>query len=219
MRERVVAVMRPQNFRREDVGRMLDGPIVCCLALPGARFQRTVCRITSRRPRPRRTASRHIVHGGTVADHGGYAWVSSADGIHSNGEGVAGPDRIWVQPPGTPAIGLALLDAYHATGDQIHLQAAQAAGHALVQGQLRSGGWGYSIEFEPPLRKSIPYRVEPQGGREKIAPTPAPGGWDVWRERKFKTNQTLIDDDTTPAAIRFLARLGPNASIQRRCGP
>ncbi|MCG8650964.1 MAG: pectate lyase [Pirellulales bacterium] len=142
-----------------------------------------------------------------VADHGGYAWVSSADGRYSHGEGVAGPNRVWVQPPGTPAIGLAFLQAYQASGDDIHLQAAQAAGQALIDGQLRSGGWGYSIEFDPQQRRAIPYRVGPLGGRDKIAKTPKPGGWDVWRKRRFKTNQTLIDDDTTPAAIRFLIKL------------
>ncbi len=142
-----------------------------------------------------------------ISVHGGYAWTSSADGHYSNGEGVAGPNRIWVQPPGTPAVGMAFLNAHGATGDASHLKAAQAAAEALIQGQLRSGGWGYSIEFDPAARAKIPYRVEPQGAKEKIATTPKPGGWDVWRQRKYKTNKTLIDDDTTPAAIRFLARL------------
>lgn len=144
---------------------------------------------------------------GTIADHGGYAWVSSVDGQHSNGEGVAGPDRVWVQPPGTPAVALAFLDAYSATGDEVHLKAAEAAADALISGQLRSGGWGYSIEFDPAIRTTIPYRVEPQGSRDRIAPAPDPGGWEIWRKREFKTNMTLIDDDTTPAAIRFLMRL------------
>ena len=142
-----------------------------------------------------------------VADHGGFAWVSSADGVHSNGEGLCGPDRVWVQPPGSPAVGLAFLTAYAATKDPIHLKAAQGVGEALIQGQLRSGGWGYGIEFDPEARKSIPYRVGPNGGPEKIAATPNPGGWDVWRSRKHQTNKTLIDDDTTPAAIRFMVSL------------
>lgn len=142
-----------------------------------------------------------------IADHGGYAYVSSADGVHSNGEGVAGPDRIWVQPPGTPAVGMAMLRAYRATGDKIHLKAALDAGKALVKGQLRSGGWYYSITFDPKLRAKIPYRAGPLGDTDKIIKTPAPGGWAVWRTNKNKNNKTLIDDDTTPAAIRFLAEL------------
>ena len=142
-----------------------------------------------------------------IADHGGYAYVSSADGRYSNGEGVAGPNRVWVQPPGTPAVAMAMLKAYRATGDRVHLAAAQDAGQALVQGQLRSGGWYYSIEFDPKLRARIPYRVGPNGGVDKIIKTKPPGGWQAWRTSKHKTNKTLIDDDTTPAAIRFLAEL------------
>ena len=142
-----------------------------------------------------------------VADHGGYAWVSSADGKHSHGEGVAGPHRVWVQPPGTPAVGIAFLRAHEVTKDQVHLDAALEVADALILGQLRSGGWGYSIEFAADERKKIPYRVCPKGGREHIPVDQWPGGWDIWRKRQFKTNKTLIDDDTTPAAIRFLARL------------
>ncbi|EMI19384.1 polysaccharide lyase family protein 10 [Rhodopirellula maiorica SM1] len=148
-----------------------------------------------------------------IADHGGYAWVSSVDGRFSHGEGVAGADRVWVQPPGTPAVGLAFLAAYHATGDAIHLDAAKAVGGALVQGQLQSGGWGYSIEFDPKLRARLPYRVLLKQSGASLsktfteAPTPYPGGWDVWSRRQFKSNMTLIDDDTTPCAIRFLCEL------------
>ena len=109
-----------------------------------------------------------------IAVHGGYACTSSADGSYSNGEGVAGPQRVWVQPPGTPAVGFALLDAYTATGDDTHLKAARAVGDALIAGQLRSGGWGYSIEFDPAARANIPYRVEASGSREKIAPSEIP---------------------------------------------
>ena len=143
----------------------------------------------------------------TVAKHGGYAWVSSPDGRLSHGEGVAGKDRVWVQPPGTPAVGTAFLAAYRATGDTIHLDAARAAGEALLQGQLRSGGWGYSIEFDPKQREEIPYRTSPGGRRADIPHTPDPGGWAIWRQRRYRTNRTLIDDDTTPAAIRFLIQL------------
>tara|TARA_R110002073_G_scaffold65408_17_gene163417 strand:+ start:8009 stop:9526 length:1518 start_codon:yes stop_codon:yes gene_type:complete len=148
-----------------------------------------------------------------IADHGGYAWVSSVDGRYSHGEGVAGANRVWVQPPGTPAVGLAFLAAYRATGDAIHLDAAKAVGDALIQGQLQSGGWGYSIEFDPALRARLPYRVllnrsgDSLSGAFTTASTPYPGGWEVWRNRQFKTNMTLIDDDTTPCAIRFLCDL------------
>jgi hypothetical protein len=38
----------------------------------------------------------------------------SEDLRHRQGEGVAGPSEIWVQPPGTPTVGLAFLAAYEA---------------------------------------------------------------------------------------------------------
>ena len=142
-----------------------------------------------------------------VADHGGYAWTSSADGRYSNGEGIAGKDRVWVQPPGTPAVGEAFLDAFESTGDTTHLTAARSVAAALLAGQLRSGGWYYSIEFAAEERAKIPYRSGPNGRRDRIVPTPQPGGWEIWRKRKVKRNQTILDDDTTPAAIRFLIRL------------
>ena len=157
--------------------------------------------------------ARHALQLGTkfmverIADHGGYAWVSSADGEHSHGEGVAGPNRVWVQPPGTPAVGMAFLLAHQATGDAIHLKAARKVGEALIQGQLRSGGWGYSIEFDEKARAKIPYRVGPMGGKDNIPKHKWPGGWDVWRTRNHKTNKTMVDDDTTASAIRFLASL------------
>lgn len=138
-----------------------------------------------------------------VADHGGYAWVSSSDGKFREGEGICGPGTIWVQPPGTPAVGMAFLDAHDATGDAVHLTAAEAVADALVKGQLRSGGWNYRIEFDSKKRREFSYR----DGGEETAKTPSPGGWDVWKLRQHKGNMTTLDDDTTPAALRFLMRI------------
>jgi hypothetical protein len=115
-----------------------------------------------------------------IADHGGYGWISSVDGTFREGEGVCGPGTIWVQPPGTPAVGMAFLDAHDATGDDIHLKAATDCAMALVKGQLGSGGWNYRIEFDPAKRKEFMYR---DGGIE-TPKTPFPGGWDVWRKRQ-----------------------------------
>ncbi|HEX7901889.1 MAG TPA: pectate lyase [Planctomycetota bacterium] len=89
------------------------------------------------------------------AKHGGYVWFHSADGLQRFGEGRAAPEQIWVQPPGTPAVGLAFLRAYEAVPEPRLLQAAVDAGRALVRGRLKSGGWTYSIDFDP---KSKPPR-------------------------------------------------------------
>ena len=125
--------------------------------------------------------------------HGGYVWRVSRDLKLSEGEAETGLDTIWVQPPGTPAVGLVLLDAYETTGDQYYLDAATEAAHALVRGQMQSGGWYYSIHFDPEERKKWGYR-----DNSSFRPS---------RRKKNKTNVTTLDDDTTPAAVRFLARI------------
>jgi len=121
-----------------------------------------------------------------VGVHGGYLWRYSDDLSKREGEGEASAMTAWVQPPGTPTVGLAYLRAFEAVGDNGYLEAARETAYALVRGQLRSGGWTYRIEFEPTERKRYAYRKE--GGREK------------------SRNVTTLDDDTSQAALRFLMR-------------
>ena len=143
-----------------------------------------------------------------VATHGGYVWLYSSDLKYRQGEGLAYDQRIWVQPPGTPAVGLAFLDAYEATGDPLCLKAAREAAHALVQGQLHSGGWHYSITFDPQKRTGYHYRVPPTKGKPDVRIDPdEPGGWAVWRRRRYKSNITVLDDNTTQSALRLLIRV------------
>ena len=84
-----------------------------------------------------------------VASHGGYVYYYSVDLKQRWGEGVATRNQIWVQPPGTPTVGMAYLKAFEATGDQFYLDAATKAAEALVYGQLRSGGWTNCVDFNP----------------------------------------------------------------------
>ena len=146
-----------------------------------------------------------------VAVHGGYVWQTSGDLSLRAGEGRAGKTLIWVQPPGTPTVGEAFLDAYDATSDRLHLDAARDAGHALVLGQRHSGGWFYSVEFDPRRRAAISYRCDVDWRR-----TPSPSstrdrrsgdGWEAWKRRRYRGNLTILDDDTTQSALRFLMRL------------
>ncbi|MEP0843746.1 MAG: polysaccharide lyase [Phycisphaerae bacterium] len=118
-----------------------------------------------------------------VAVEGGYLWQYSADLSRREGEEKAPRTRVWVQPPGTPSVGMAFLAAYAATQDRYYLEAVKDTAHCLVRGQLHSGGWGYSIDFDEAARKAAAYR---EGG--------APAGRDV----------TTLDDDTTQSAVRFL---------------
>src|SRR5687767_7207972 len=84
-----------------------------------------------------------------VARHGGYVYYTSEDLQQRWGEGVASPDQIFVQPPGTPTVGMAYLQAFKATGDRFYLDAAVETGKALIHGQLTSGGWTQTVDFNP----------------------------------------------------------------------
>ncbi|QDV37965.1 hypothetical protein [Tautonia plasticadhaerens] len=126
-----------------------------------------------------------------VSAHGGYVWRYSSDLTDRRGEAVVGPSTAWVQPPGTPTVGEAMLDAALATGDPDLLDAARDAGEALCRGQMRSGGWAYSIAFDPAERLDYAYRDNPPGAKGSK------------RDRRF----TTLDDDTTQASVRFLVRL------------
>ena len=118
-----------------------------------------------------------------VAVHGGYVYHYTLDLRQRWGEGLATADQVWVQPPGTPTVGTALLRAYAATHEQLYLDAARAAGEALLYGQLASGGWTNVIDFDPSGPRVAQYR----NGRG--------------------SNNSTLDDGISQAAIRFLAQL------------
>lgn len=117
-----------------------------------------------------------------VASHGGYVYFYSLDLKQRWGEGIATKDQIWVQPPGTPTVGLAFLRAFQATGDQFYLDAATAAAEALVYGQVKSGGWTNCIDFDPRGSRVSQYRNGRGRGR----------------------NTSSLDDGQTESAIRCL---------------
>lgn len=126
-----------------------------------------------------------------VSASGGYLWQYSDDLTEREGERQATATQIWVQPPGTPSVGDALLEAYLVSGEPYLLNAARNAGHALASGQLVSGGWDYVIEFDPKKRSAWAYRND-QPSDQKSSRT---------------KNVTTLDDDTTQAALRFLMKL------------
>ncbi len=123
----------------------------------------------------------------SVATRGGYLWQYSGDLSLREGEGIVQTQTVWVQPPGTPTLGLAFVRLYEATGDEQFLNAAIGAAEALRAGQLRSGGWQDRVEFDADQRHGFAYRSEP--------------------ERKKAKDQSTLDDDKTQSSIRFLARL------------
>ncbi len=122
-----------------------------------------------------------------VSTEGGYLWRYSEDLSRREGEGTATDTMVWVQPPGTPSVGMVYLKAYEATGDLYYLDAARDVAYALVKGQLRSGGWDYRIEFDPERRQRYAYRTEPR--------------------KEGARNVSTLDDDNTQSAVRLLMRV------------
>lgn len=119
-----------------------------------------------------------------VAVHGGYVYDVTVDLKHRRGEGVATSTEVWVQPPGTPTVGIAFLRAYEATGDRIHLDAAIECAKALLHGQLESGCWTDRVDFDPAGKNAGRYRH----GKGK----------------KNGRNYSTLDDDKSQAALRLL---------------
>ena len=130
-----------------------------------------------------------------VAIEGGYVYRYSADLSQREGEERTGPATVWIEPPGTPAVGMAYLEAYRRTREPSLLAAAKDTAMCLVRGQLHSGGWSNSIDFDPVLRRQQAYRVDgPLAAKAK--------------------NVSTLDDNKSQSAIRFLASLDQLLNFQ-----
>ena len=90
-----------------------------------------------------------------VAVQGSYGWRYSADLAYRRGEDLMTPSQGWVQPPGTPAIGLALLQAHAATGDRAFLEGAAEAARALAKTQLEFGRLARHDRVRPRAAQSL----------------------------------------------------------------
>ena len=126
-----------------------------------------------------------------VSTRGGYLYAYSEDLSIRQGEDAATKYQIWVEPPGTPAVGEAMLTAYQKTGEPVALEAAKKAAYALVAGQLQSGGWASLIDFEEPLK----YQYRKSG---------------ITRGR----NRTTFDDNKSQSALRFLMLIDQELNFQ-----
>ncbi len=121
-----------------------------------------------------------------VSPSGAYHFAYTQDLSYGRSEASDSPTRPEVQREGTPSVGDAFLRAWDATGDRYYLEAARRVAHAYVAGQLCSGGWDYSIEFDPAKKKQFAYRADSNCGGSGV---------------------TNLDDNVTQSAIRFLMRV------------
>jgi hypothetical protein len=119
-----------------------------------------------------------------VASHGGYVYYYALDLKDRWGEGKADADTLFVEPPGTPTVGMAYLRAFAVTGDPFYRDAARDTAGALLYGQLQSGGWAQTIHFGS-ARRVGKYR----NGKG--------GSW----------NASSLDDGQTQAALTMLIRM------------
>lgn len=119
-----------------------------------------------------------------VCVRGGYVYHYTLDLKTRWGEGLAGEYAVWVQPPGTPTVGMAMLSAYEATGDPFYLDCARRAAEAMAYGQLRSGGWTNQVDLAN-FHTGQPY----QGGRRQ------------------RDGNSSLDDGQTQSALQLVMRV------------
>lgn len=125
---------------------------------------------------------------------GGFVWSYLPDYSRSWGELEAKRTMAWIQPPGTPAVGHLMLDAYHATKDEYYYESAKKIANALIWGQLPCGGWNYVFDF---------------AGEESLKNWYATVGKNAWRLEEFQHyyGNATFDDEGTMQAGKFLLRL------------
>jgi PelA/Pel-15E family pectate lyase len=129
-----------------------------------------------------------------VSTNGGYLWNYTEDFSRRWGELEAYKTQIWIQDPGTPAMGTIFLDAYHATGDEYYYQSAEKVAQALIWGQHPSGGWNYFVDFAGDRSMKEWYR------------TIGKNAWGFEEFYHYYGNATF-DDQTTKKAAEFLLRI------------
>ncbi len=127
-----------------------------------------------------------------LAREGGYASSWDKDGKMGEVEHGKSPTIISVQPHGTTTMGLSILKAYQATGDEVFLKAAQDAAHALLKCQLATGGWPADFDFAPDKANVYHLMSHVEAGDKE------PG------KRK---NYSTLDDNKTQSALLFLLEM------------
>ncbi len=123
---------------------------------------------------------------------GGYPWAWPKDFSIAKGEDFDRPALMMIQPPGTPAMGLAFLRAFQVTDEPIFKQATREAAQSLIWSQLASGGWDSSYDFDPKFARKYHYRRDLEAGDT---------------ERGNRHASSTLDDEKTETALLFLVEL------------
>ena len=127
-----------------------------------------------------------------LAVNGGYASAWKKDLSAGMTEHKESKTVISIQPHGTTSVGHALVKAYEATGDKQFLEAAMAAGQALIECQLASGGWDSDFDFAEEQAKRYHLRKDALAGDKE------PGK---------RRNSSTLDDNKTQSALLLLLEL------------
>lgn len=130
-----------------------------------------------------------------VAVKGGYVYQVTLDLQQRRGEGKATATEIWVQPPGTPSVGMAWISAWELTGETEFLAAAADCARALMHGQLESGAWTDRIDFDPKGKETGRYRHGKGRARGR--------------------NYSSLDDDKSQSAIRLMIEVDRALKFQQ----
>lgn len=134
-----------------------------------------------------------------LAREGGYASSYDKEGKIGEVEHGKSSTIISIQPPGTTTMGLAMLRAYQATGDELFLKAARDAAGALIKSQLASGGWDSDFDFDPEKMTKYHLRSQFDAGD---------------KESGKRRNHSTLDDNKTQSALLFLLEISHVPSLK-----
>jgi PelA/Pel-15E family pectate lyase len=152
---------------------------------------------TSNRVKATMKAATHFMMD-KVSDQGGFVWQYLPDLSRSWGELEARRSMVWIQPSGTPTVGLVLVDAFEATKDPYYLKAALKVAKTLIKGQLPCGGWNYAFDLN---------------GEDSLKTWYETVGKNAWRLEEFQHyygNATFDDGGTIESGL-FLLRLNAHS--------
>ena len=124
----------------------------------------------------------------------GFVWSYLPDYSRQWGELEARRTMIWLQSPSTPDVGEALLDAFHATGDDYYYDCAVRVARCIIKGQLPCGGWNYMFDLE---------------SEDSLKGWYATIGRQAWRLEEFQHyyGNATFDDEATKHCAEFLLRI------------